>query len=147
MAQPQGRHCFDLEVLSEIEGVETIAVGRAIREFERLKRVYGRGRWRKRKGLATVRLGSGDPFRADLGWMRMARHKSLARYVVCVANQGYRASLIVRRIYRCLPDLSDEDRHMARITDESGEDYLFPQELFVPIALPGAVERAFAAVG
>ena len=79
--------------------------------------------------------------------MRMARHKSLAGYVVCVANEGYRASLIVRRIYRCLPDLSAEDRHMVRIIDESGEDYLFPQELFVPIELPGAVEKAFAAVG
>ena len=68
MAQPRGGHSFELEVLSEIEGAETIAVGPAIREFGRLKRVYGRGRWRKRKGLATVRVGSGDPFRAEVHW-------------------------------------------------------------------------------
>ena len=68
MTQRSRRHAIDLEVLGEVEGVETIAVGRAIRELERLRRVYGRGRWRKRKGLATVRLGSGDPFRAEVHW-------------------------------------------------------------------------------
>ena len=75
----------------------------------------------------------------------MARHKPVARYVVCVGNRGYRASLIVRRIYRRLPDAVAEGRRMVRIVDESGDDYLFPTELFVPIELPGAVERAFAA--
>ena len=77
----------------------------------------------------------------------MARHKPLARHVVCVGNRGYRASLIVRRIYRCLPDVTAEDRRMIRITDESGEDYLYPEQLFVPIGLPGAVEKALAVIG
>jgi hypothetical protein len=52
----------------DISAVETIAVGRAIRELARLMRVYGRGRWRKRKGLATVRLPDGTLRRAELHW-------------------------------------------------------------------------------
>jgi len=45
-----------IEIVGTIREVETIAVGRRIREFERLKKVYGPGRWRKRKGIADVRL-------------------------------------------------------------------------------------------
>jgi hypothetical protein len=44
------------EILGEISGIETFAAGSAIREIARLRRVYGRGRWRKRKGIAQVRL-------------------------------------------------------------------------------------------
>jgi hypothetical protein len=50
------------EIIGDITAIETIAVGSAIREVERLRRVYGPGRWRKRKGVATVRLAS-DVFR------------------------------------------------------------------------------------
>jgi hypothetical protein len=44
------------EVLGEVSDVETIAAGSGIREIARLRRLYGRGRWRKRKGIARVRL-------------------------------------------------------------------------------------------
>ena len=48
------------EILGEISGIETFAAGSAIREVARLRRVYGRGRWRKRKGVARVRLSDGS---------------------------------------------------------------------------------------
>jgi hypothetical protein len=44
------------EIVSEISHVETIATGSGIREIARLRRIYGRGRWRKRKGIAYVQL-------------------------------------------------------------------------------------------
>jgi len=47
------------EIVSEITQIETIAVGTRIRELPRLRRLYGRGRWRKLKGVARVRLRSG----------------------------------------------------------------------------------------
>jgi len=47
---------LEIEVISEITDIETIAVGRSIRELKRLQRMYGEGRWRKLKGIATVRL-------------------------------------------------------------------------------------------
>ena len=75
----------------------------------------------------------------------MSHKKPLPRYVVCVGNRGYRASLIVRRIYQQLADAAAEEQRMVRVVDESGEDFLFPQELFAPIELPRAVERALAA--
>ena len=56
------------EVVGEIADVETIAVGRAIRDLARLRKVYGSGRWRKLKGVATIRLSSGRVRRAELHW-------------------------------------------------------------------------------
>jgi hypothetical protein len=47
---------MDFEILGEIQQIETIAKGRGIREAARLRKVYGRGRWLKRKGVARVRL-------------------------------------------------------------------------------------------
>jgi len=49
----------DFEVVGPIRNIKTIAVGRAIRELRRLRRRYGAGRWRKRKGQARVRLLDG----------------------------------------------------------------------------------------
>jgi hypothetical protein len=56
------------EILSEISSIETFAAGSAIRELARLRRLYGRGRWRKRKGIATVRLSDGSVHLAELHW-------------------------------------------------------------------------------
>ena len=57
-----------VRILSEIDRIETIAVGRRIREWARLERAYGPGRWRKRKGIARVRLDEGPVFRAEVHW-------------------------------------------------------------------------------
>jgi hypothetical protein len=58
--------CF--EIVGKIASVETIAVGSAIRELARLRKFYGAGRWRKRKGVATVRLPDGTIWRAEVHW-------------------------------------------------------------------------------
>jgi hypothetical protein len=54
------------EIVGEISQIETIAVGRRIRELPRLRRLYGAGRWRKLKGV--VRLRSGAVRRAEVHW-------------------------------------------------------------------------------
>lgn len=56
------------EVVSEIREVETIAVGRAIRDLPRIKKQFGDGRWRKCKGWAIVRLPGGSAREAELHW-------------------------------------------------------------------------------
>lgn len=56
------------EVISDIIDVEPIAVGRAIRDLARLRKRYGSGRWRKMKGVATIRLANGRVRRAELHW-------------------------------------------------------------------------------
>jgi hypothetical protein len=58
----------DFQIIGPLHGVETIAAGRAIRQLRRLNRRYGKGRWRKRKGLATVRLLDGTVRRAEVHW-------------------------------------------------------------------------------
>ena len=57
---------MDFQIIGSLQGVETIAAGRAIRQLRRLTRRYGKGRWRKRKGLATVRLLDGTVHRTEL---------------------------------------------------------------------------------
>ena len=56
------------EILGEISDVETFATGSGIREIARLRRLYGRGRWRKRKGTARVRLPDGSIHVAEVHW-------------------------------------------------------------------------------
>jgi hypothetical protein len=50
--------------------------------------------------------------------------------------------LQVRRIYQTIPDQQAARHHYLRVIDESGEDYLYPKDYFVPIDLPKAVEKA-----
>ena len=54
------------EIVGSITDVETIAVGRSIRQLSRLRRRYGGRRWRKLKGVATVRVTSGELRRAEI---------------------------------------------------------------------------------
>jgi hypothetical protein len=62
-----------------------------------------------------------------------------------VENDGYAVSLEKRKIYVVLRDAATEKHGMLRIVDESGEDYLYPKNLFRPIALPTAVKKAVLA--
>ncbi len=68
--------------------------------------------------------------------------KREAQFVICVGNKSYAASLELRKIYRVIPDKAAYGLHQIRVIDESGEDYLHPEEYFVPVQLPQAVERA-----
>lgn len=66
------------------------------------------------------------------------------RYGVCVDNRGHSAALEVRKIYRLLEDAPAEARGLVRVIDESGEDYLYPKQFFVPIEMPPAAVKAFS---
>ena len=57
-----------VEIIGSITRIETIAVGRGIRELSRLQRVYGSARWRKLKGIARVRIEGGRQFEAEVHW-------------------------------------------------------------------------------
>ena len=56
------------EIIGDITHAETFAIGTSIREILRLRKRYGRGRWRKRKGIARVRLEDGTIRRAEVHW-------------------------------------------------------------------------------
>ena len=56
------------EIIGDIIDIEPIAVGSAIREVARLRKQYGRGRWRKLKGIALIRLANGRLRRAEVHW-------------------------------------------------------------------------------
>jgi hypothetical protein len=56
------------KILGEITSIETIAVGCRIRELERIRKVYGPGRWRKRKGMASDRLPDATVSQAEVHW-------------------------------------------------------------------------------
>lgn len=56
------------EIIGQITSIETIAVGKAIRDIARLRKRYGPGRWRKLKGIAMVRLANGKIRPAEVHW-------------------------------------------------------------------------------
>ena len=59
---------MDFEILGDVAALETIATGRGIRDLARLQRNYGKGRWRKLKGSARIRLRNGDVRVAEIHW-------------------------------------------------------------------------------
>lgn len=63
-------------------------------------------------------------------------------FVICVQNDGYDVSLEKRKLYEVIKDDDAEKHGQLRIIDESGEDYLFPRQLFVEIELPESAEQA-----
>lgn len=74
----------------------------------------------------------------------MPQNEPTRRFLLCIKNEGYPASLEVRKVYQSLPDTVAESRGFVRVIDESGEDYLYPSECFVAVDLPQAVAKAFA---
>jgi hypothetical protein len=60
----------------------------------------------------------------------------LHQFAICVKNDGYEASLEIRKVYDLLEDRGAEGHGLVRVVDESGEDYLYPKEFFIPIELP-----------
>ncbi len=73
----------------------------------------------------------------------MAKRKH--RFVLCVKAGTYKASLEPRKVYRVVEDPVAEAKSLLRVIDESGEDYLFPANLFVPIQVPDRAIPAFGA--
>ena len=62
--------------------------------------------------------------------------------VVCVKNEAYEVSLERRKIYLSIHDEDAQAHRMIRVIDELGEDYLYPEKMFLPISLPQPVCRA-----
>lgn len=59
---------MQFKIIGEIKDIETIAVGTSIHNIQYLRKTYGRGRWRKRKGVATIQLPNGTIRLAELHW-------------------------------------------------------------------------------
>ena len=56
------------EIISDIQHIDTIAIGSQIRDLDYLQEVYGHGRWRKRKGIAFVKMPNGNIRHVELHW-------------------------------------------------------------------------------
>lgn len=72
--------------------------------------------------------------------------KSRKRFAVCIDNTDYQASLIPGKLYEVLPDEDAAKDDFIRVIDESGEDYLYHQSLFILVELPVKVQRALRAI-
>ena len=66
------------------------------------------------------------------------------RFVLCVNAGTYQASLEPRKVYSVVSDPVAEAKSLLRVIDDSGEDYLFPSRLFVPIDVPTKARPVFA---
>jgi hypothetical protein len=67
------------------------------------------------------------------------------QFAVCLRNDGYEVSLERRKIYQVLPDTEAAKHRQVRVIDESGNDYLYPQNFFASIELPQPIRRAVLA--
>jgi hypothetical protein len=148
------------EIVGKITEIEIIAVGPGIRILGILRKRYGRGRWRKLKGVATVRLSDGRIRLAASALVRSARNRQeknanqtvsglrkwpgkikKTKFVVCISSDDPDL-LTPRRIYQVLPDESAAKSKYIRVVDNEGEDYLYPADYFLFIELPRKVELA-----
>ena len=68
-----------------------------------------------------------------------------AKLAVCIKNAGYEASLELRKLYSIVPDAKAKKHKLLRVIDESGEDYLYPEQHFLSVALPPAIRQAVLA--
>lgn len=69
--------------------------------------------------------------------------RSKTRYVLCLKNRGYAASLEIRKVYRVKTDAEAESHGLLRVIDETGGDYLYPERYFVDIEVPREAAGAF----
>ena len=82
----------------------------------------------KRTGLARKSSSSSGSLKTD-----SARDLLRSRYVLCVRNEEYPASLERLKLYRRVADAQSERHGLIRVIDESGEDYLYPANYFQPL--------------
>jgi len=73
----------------------------------------------------------------------MANATTEPRFVMCVRNEGCE-DLELREVYQRLPDARAARDGYARVVDESGEDYLYPESYFVPVRIPRKAQRVLA---
>ena len=143
------------KIVGQILDVEIIASARGVRERRRLRKLYGGRRWRKLKGTAAIKLADGTMCYAEVRGARrwdegdqdqensgnpMKRNEF--QFAVCVKNKNYAAALELRKLYQVVADETAAKLHQIRVIDESGEDYLYPDEYFVPVQLPQSAEKA-----
>lgn len=74
----------------------------------------------------------------------MSSTSGVPTFVICVKNDGYPASLEVRKLYVQLRDDKAAQYGLIRVVDESGEDYLYPTNYFLAVELPQAVVEALS---
>ena len=99
-----------------------------------------------RKYTGTRRTGSGVAESRSRQYLKTRPRRTASggkrRYVVCLRNDGYDLALVPRKIYVALPDSKAAKFKMIRVIDESGEDYLFPEDFFAPVRLERAAQAA-----
>ena len=91
------------------------------------------------------RTGSvGKKSRSSAGSTSEPKSRAAVGYVLCISNRRYPASLELLKVYRSLKDGTARRDGFVRVIDESGEDYLYPKDYFVPIDLPISARRALS---
>lgn len=71
----------------------------------------------------------------------MPKNHKKRGFVVCVRNDGYDASPELRKIYEVMADVRGSRHKLLRVVDESGEDYLYPEDYFLAISLPQPIQK------
>jgi hypothetical protein len=62
-------------------------------------------------------------------------------FAICIRNEGYEGALELRKLYEIIDDETAARHDSIRVVDESGEDYLYPNDWFIRLDLPATVEE------
>lgn len=100
----------------------------------------------KSRSISDKRASLAVPPKTSRGRRASPPVKVKHHYAVCIRNDDYPASLELRKLYPVLEDSFAAEHGMVRVIDESGEDYLYPNEFFVLVDLPAAIEQALAKI-
>jgi hypothetical protein len=73
--------------------------------------------------------------------MKTRRRDAKSQSMVCIYNEDYKASLELQKPYRVIPNATAAEHGLLRVVDESGEDYLYPEQYFVPTERPTSKKR------
>jgi hypothetical protein len=76
----------------------------------------------------------------------MSKMDPKPKFVICIKNDDYEASLEIRKIYFAITDDKASKHGLIRVIDESDEDYLYPKDYFIPIELPQTIIEAITPV-
>jgi len=130
--------------------------GEEIRDLIFLEERFGSGNWRKRKGLATVRIEDGTCMKQRFTGTRPKASEcdgqkssgtsnnsmtGTTRFAICIHNGEYAGTLDLRKVYEIIEDPIAAKRNFVRVIDESGEDYLYPASWFVSVTVSQNIEQ------
>jgi len=119
-------------IVSKIDKIETVAVGNHIREINDGTICLAEIHWYEAHGIGKKEFKIKKFINGSI---------IMKNFVICINNKDFEVSLEKKKLYEFLYDKESDKKNLIRIVDESGEDYLYPKDYFVPLDIPEILQK------